>query len=89
MSKTREINKIELFPIQCQKYNLGLHWFCFATCMLCDWPRKLAPPSQSNYDTKLKTNLDLVTHIFKLLRPVMFIYFEFSLAACDVNLCSD
>ena len=38
---------------------------------------------------KTKTNHDLVTLVFPRLRTFTCIYFEFSLAACDVNFCSN
>ena len=66
--------------------NPGLHWFCFT--MLCDWSRKLTALSQE-IRYKTKTNGDLVTRVFPRFRPVMFVYFEFSLALSDIFLCSD
>ena len=44
--------------------NPVLYWFCFTT--LCDWSRKLAPPSQP-IRCKTKTNRDLVTLRFPAL----------------------
>ena len=41
--------------------NPGLHWFCFT--VLCEWSRKLAPPSKP-IRYKTKTNRDLVTRVF-------------------------
>ena len=64
----------------------GLHWFWFA--MHGDWSRKLAPLSQP-IRCKTKTNRDLVTRVFPRLRPVTYVYFEFSLAPSDIFLCSD
>ena len=66
--------------------NPGLHWFCFTT--LCDWSRKLAPPSQP-IRYKTKTNHDLVTRVFPRLRLVTCIYFRFSLVRSDIYLRSD
>ena len=68
------------------KSNQGLLWFCFT--VLCDWSRKLAPPSQL-IRCKTKTNRDLVACVFPRLRPVKCVYFELSLAPCDTYLCSD
>ena len=62
--------------------NPGLHWFCVAT--LCDWSRKLAPPSRP-IRCKTKTNRDLVTRVFPRLRLVTRVYFELSLAPCDMT----
>ena len=71
----------------CVENNPGLDWFCFTT--LCDWSRKLAPPSQP-IRCKTKTNRDLVTHVFPRLRlPVTCAFFEFPLAPCDIYLCYD
>ena len=55
---------------------------------LCDWSRKLAPPSQP-IRCKSKTNRDLVTRVFPRSRPVTCIDFEFSLAPSEIFLCSD
>ena len=51
--------------------NPGWHWFCLTT--LCDWSRKLAPPSQP-IRCKSKTNRNLVTRVFPRLRPVTVLY---------------
>ena len=66
--------------------NPGLHWFCFT--VLCEWSRKLAPPSKP-IRYKTKTNRDLVTRVFPRLRSVTCVYFDFSLASSDVFVCSD
>ena len=66
--------------------NPGYHWFRFTT--LYDWSRKLAPPSRP-IRCKTKSNLNLVTCVFARLRPSKCIYFEFSLAPCELYLCSD
>ena len=49
---------------------------------------RLPPPSQP-IRSKTKTNRDLVTRVFPRFRPVTCINFEFSLASCDIDLCSD
>ena len=41
----------------------------FTLTMLCDWPRKLAPPSQP-IRCKTETNRDFFTRVFPRLRPV-------------------
>ena len=66
--------------------NPGLHWFCFT--VLCEWSRKLAPPSKP-IRYKTKTNRDLVTRVFPRLRPVTCVYFDFSLAPSDIFVCSN
>ena len=66
--------------------NPGLHWFCFT--LLCEWSRKLAPPSKP-IRYKTKTNRDLVTRVFPRLRPVTCVYFDFSLAPSDIFVCSN
>ena len=66
--------------------NLGLHWLCFTT--LCDWSGKPAPLSQP-IRCKAKTNRELVTRIFPRLKTFTCIYCEFSLAPCEIFLCSD
>ena len=66
--------------------NSGLHWFCFT--VLCEWSRKLAPPSKP-IRYKTKTNRDLVTRVFPRLRPVTCVYFDFSLAPSDIFVCSN
>ena len=43
----------------------------------------------STNQIKTKTNRELVTRVFPRLRPVTCIHFEFSLAPCDIYLCSD
>ena len=49
--------------------NPGLLWFCFTA--LCDWSRKLAPPSQP-IRSKTKTNRSLVIHVFPRLGAFKF-----------------
>ena len=61
-------------------------WFCFT--LLCEWSRKLAPPSKP-IRYKTKTNRDLVTRVFPRLRPVTCVYFDFSLAPSDIFVCSN
>ena len=68
------------------KRNPGLHWFCFT--VLCEWSRKLAPPSKP-IRYKTKTNRDLVTRVFPRLRLVTCVYFDFSLAPSDILVCSN
>ena len=55
--------------------------------MLYDWLKKFALHSQP-IRCKTKTNCEIVTRIFPLLRPVSCIYFEFSLATFETFLCS-
>ena len=38
---------------------------------------------------RTKTNREFVTLVFPRLRPFTCVYFEFSLAPCDIYLCSD
>ena len=66
--------------------NPGLRWFFFT--VLCEWSRKLAPPSKP-IRYKTKTNRDLVTRVFPRLRPVTCVYFDFSLAPSDIFVCSN
>ena len=49
--------------------NPRLHWFWFTT--LCNWSRKLAPPSQP-----IRFKTELMTRVFPRFRPVTCIYFE-------------
>ena len=70
--------------------NQRLHWFCFT--MLCDWSRKLAPPSQPiTYKFKLKqiTTLSLTfsysydrLHVFALSSCRLLIIFTCVLIGC-------
>ena len=77
---------VEQYFQLCVQSNPELHWFYFTA--FCDWFRKLVPPSQP-IRCKTKTNRDLVTRVFPRLRQFTCIYFEFSLAPCDIYLCSD
>ena len=66
--------------------DLGLLWFYIT--MLCDWSKKLAPPSQP-IRCKTKNNRDPVTCIFPRFKQLACFHFEFSFANDNVNLSSD
>ena len=65
-------------------YQRGLERrFCFTT--LCDWLRRLVPPSQPiRCKQKPITNRDVVTHVFARFKLVDYFHFEFSLVPCDI-----
>ena len=58
------------------------------TLLFCDWFKKLAPSIQP-IRCKINANSDLVTRVFPRFRPVICIYFDFSLALPDLYFCSD
>ena len=47
------------------------YFYCAWLCSVCDWSRKLVPPSQP-IRLKTKTNRDLVVHVFLHLITVAF-----------------
>ena len=56
--------------------------------LLCNWSRKLAPPSQPT-NAKLQPISTFVSHVFPRLKQVAWFYCEFSLVDDDVNLRFD
>ena len=47
------------------------------------------PPLSQPIRCKTKTNRDLITRVFPRFRQFTCVFFEFSLAPCDIFLCSD
>lgn len=82
--KSTAVSKVKCFLRLLEKFLFQL----VCSTSLCDWFRKLVPPSKTN-QIQTKTNSSLVTRVFPRLMLVVRFYFEFSLVDDNVNFFSD